>query len=857
MSARTVQRQAQADGDLESASVAERALGLAAKELGDLAAAQAHLKEAVALARRAGLGVREGEARMSLSFVLALRGRTNQALEEAEVATGLLSGCEGARVEAQKALIFQRLGRLDEAMRSYRVAADTFSRLGHRAEVARVCTNRGILHAYRGHFPAAEADLRAAQDMYAALGLEVAAAEVRHNLGFVAARRGDVPAALACYDAAAGEFQRLGVARPAALLDRCEALLQVRLVGEGRMLAQAAVDQLEAAGMRFDLNEARLVLAQAALLDGDHSLARRVAQLARRSLLRQHRSGWAALARYAVLRARWQGGDAAIRVKEASQTAVELDAAGWAVAAADARLIAARAALQRGLTDEAEAELVAMRRARRSGPADLRARAWHAEALLRLARGNETGALAAVRAGLVVLEQHRATLGATELRVHAKSHAGELATLGLTIFLNRGRPDAVLAWAERWRAGVHGMPRARPPSDPVLAARLAALRQVVADLQEAAGAGEETAGLLRRQAALEAAIKKRARHLPGPSTTQPSRRASVASLGQELADRALVELVEVDSRLHAVTVVDGRAKLTSLARTQDLWREVGQLRFSLGRLLSGRGSEASTEAYTAALDHSAHRLDELLLRPLLDDLAERSLVIVPTGGLHHLPWAVLPSCRDRPVTVAPSASQWLAASRAAEEPPSGSALLVAGPGCASAIGEIEDLAALVPAAVTLLPEEATVGAVTAALGGAGIAHLIAHGTFRADNPLFSSLRLADGPLTVYDLELLPKVPSLLVLSACDGGLAAVAAGDELLGLASALLTFGARNVVASVTAVPEDLTHQLMVEFHRRLAGGTSPAAALAAARTAVQVDTVAADPRRHAVTGFTCFGAG
>ena len=39
-----------------------------------------------------------------------------------------------------------------------------------------------------------------------------------------------------------------------------------------------------------------------------------------------------------------------------------------------------------------------------------------------------------------------------------------------------------------------------------------------------------------------------------------------------------------------------------------------------------------------------------------------------------------------------------------------------------------------------------------ALDGAWLAHIAAHGIFRADSPLFSSLRMHDGPLTVYDFE---------------------------------------------------------------------------------------------------------
>lgn len=53
-----------------------------------------------------------------------------------------------------------------------------------------------------------------------------------------------------------------------------------------------------------------------------------------------------------------------------------------------------------------------------------------------------------------------------------------------------------------------------------------------------------------------------------------------------------------------------------------------------------------------------------------------------------------------------------------------------------------------------------------------------HALFRADNPLFSALQLADGPLTVYDLERLRAAPRDMILSACDDGVSAVRPGDE-------------------------------------------------------------------------------
>src|SRR5262249_61829117 len=78
---------------------------------------------------------------------------------------------------------------------------------------------------------------------------------------------------------------------------------------------------------------------------------------------------------------------------------------------------------------------------------------------------------------------------------------------------------------------------------------------------------------------------------------------------------------------------------------------------------------------------------------------------------------------------------------------------------------------------------ATVARVLNAIDGAGLAHIAAHGAFRAASPLFSSLRLDDGPLTVYDLERLRRGPRRLVLSSCDSGVAAPAGGGAGLGRA--------------------------------------------------------------------------
>jgi tetratricopeptide (TPR) repeat protein len=841
------------DVDPEAVSVAERALGLVARVRHDLGAAGVHLERAIDVALAAGLKRRVAEARTSLALVLASLGDVAGALEQADQAAGDLDGGAAARLLVQRSLILQRLGRLDQALQGYRRALPALRRAGDDEGEARLLTNRGILHAYRGDYRAAATDLAAAERGHLALGQRLDAARVRHNLGFVAARRGDVPVALRWFDRAEQDFGRLGVSFPALVLDRCETLLAVRLVDEARRAGTAAAVELQAAGDEIDLAEARLLLSQAALLGGDVAEAGSLAALARRAFVDQERSGWAAMARYAGLRASWAGGDdPRTTVTEAEATVVDLVAAKWTVPALDARLIAARASLDAGLIEAATDHLRLASAARFRGPADVRARAWHAEALLRRSRGNRRGAAHALRAGLQVLVRNRRTLGATELRVHAAAGVADLAQTGMGLAFESGQARRVLAWAERFRPGWTGITRPpRPPDDLEVAEHLAELRYVVAQLEEAGFAGQDPGRLLRRQAALESEISRKTRHATPEGDGDEPVPATIAEIARGLGDRALVELVEHQGRLAAVTLVDGAARLHHLCATAESDQTANTLRFALGRLARPRGSAAARRAAADVAAAASTRLDDLVFGPLRRRVSGRPLVLVPTGSLHAVPWSAVPSCRDRPVTVSPSANGWLRAT--ASGPTGGATVVVAGPRLAQAEPEARDVAKIHPGAVVLTGRRATCRTFLRAVDGADLVHVAAHGRVRADNPLLSSLALADGPLTVYDLERLERAPRCLILSACEVGLSAARAGDELMGLVSSLFALGSRTLVASVVAVGDQAARHLMVELHRRLASGECAAEALAGAQVAAPGDEADA----LSAAGFVSFGAG
>jgi hypothetical protein len=252
------------------------------------------------------------------------------------------------------------------------------------------------------------------------------------------------------------------------------------------------------------------------------------------------------------------------------------------------------------------------------------------------------------------------------------------------------------------------------------------------------------------------------------------------------------------------------------------------------------------------LHDAATRLDAALLRPLATQLGEAPLVVVPTGRLQSVPWSILPSCAGRSMVVVPSAAAWYQAC-AGGPVELRTAAVVAGPHLKGAEQEATGVAKIY-GTEALVGASATVEATLPALRGADLAHLAAHGRLGAENPLFSSLTLADGPLMVYDLEGLDQVPPIVVLAACDSGRHVVCSGDELLGLAATLLAHGTRQLVGSVIPVPDIETAPLMVEFHRLLCGGCTAAEALA------QVQRAAADEGGAALAaaaGFVCVGAG
>ncbi|MEO3855282.1 CHAT domain-containing protein [Acrocarpospora sp. B8E8] len=844
-----IAEKARADGDFELASVASRAVGIAAMHAADLGLAERHLLGAIRFAALAGAPALGGEARLRLAFVWCVLGRIEQAMAEIDGALPDLDAVGRARAEAQRGVIFNHLKRSDDALGCYRAALPVLRRAGDRLWLQRVLCNRGVAHGYRHEFGAAETDLHKAAAICRELGLSLSLAIVQQNLGWVSALRGEVPTALRQLDLAEERFRDLDTHQLCwTLADRTELLLSAGLIAEARMAGEEAVAQFTARNREIGLPEARLLLARIAYLEGDHAGSAREARDAVTGFQRQGRSEWAVLACFVELRSVLASG-AAVTLEAMERCAGELVEAGWPGPEVEARMLAAGLAADCGQHARAQRQLALAGRNRHRGPAILRARAWHAEALLRLARGNRRGAKVAIRTALGVHDDHRATLGATDLRAHASRYRMEVAELGLRLALDGGDPADLLSWAEQGRAR-HLLRRPMlPPDDSYLAEAMAQLRVTVARIQERAeGQGSER--LEQLQIALERKIRDHCRWQDGGAVAPEVVPVSADELAAALGDSALVEYLILDDTVHAITIAAGRVRLWRLGPLAPVGELVNRVPFALRRLGRYRAVPGSRSAAAVMLRDAAAKLDTCLLAPLATEVGDRPLVLIPTGPLQGLPWSVLPSMAGRPVSVSPSAALWHAGTRRAHA--DGPTVVASGPGLpeasreAAAVASIHGVSALVGGA-------ATTHAVVAALDGARLAHLAAHGRLHATNPLFSSLRLADGPLTLYDLERLGRPPQMIVLAACDTGRPVVTAGDELLGFGGTFLALGTRTIVASVLSILDSETTNLMIALHQLMAVGQSAAVALAqvqrqATTEGGQVAAVAA--------GFVCVGA-
>ncbi|MEJ1199626.1 MULTISPECIES: CHAT domain-containing protein [unclassified Streptomyces] len=874
------------------ASIAHQVIGIWQRDFGDTRRALAHLRRARDLAARADSAEREADVLATLGVALVHSGRTREGLAAFERGVARGTGHTRARVLYRRAYVWWVLGRHGEALEDVRRAIPVLRQADDVIWTARALTLRATVHLALGAVERADADFTAAEALWDTTGQEHDKADAVESRGLAAFRSGDVPAALRLLDEAEERYAKLGTPTFMLTIRRCEVLMAAGLATEALTEADGAIAALDGIGGQSTRKaELLLVAARAARLAGDPGTALARAAVAVRLFAGQRRTWYETHARLVLIEARVATGRGSGRlVADAAEVAERLAAFG-APAAPEASLLAGRIALGLGWTADAERHLAVAARSRHSGPPLARMTGWAAQALR---AGSARGVLEACRRGLDVLDDHRMTLGASELRARATAQGAELAALAQRASLVSGGPRRLLVWSERWRATVLSAPPTRPPADPALLSGMTAFREIAARAEEArTDGGRPVPALEREQRRLEREIRSRTLHMRGEAPGDGDR-FDVGRLLRRLGDDVrLVELAVLDGRVHVLLCGQGRVRRFEAGLLADAEREAEHVQAGLRRL-----AHPGAEARLPLVEAAGARLQELLLGPAAAHLGSGPVVVVPPGRLHRVPWALLPALRERVLSVSPSASSWLRA-RETAPPRGGRQVLVRGPGLASGGAEVPELADRygapartpgdeeawaargarpagpqggeeTPTAHTAPPagpdggagrravptvlegEAARVPRVLRELDGAALAHIAAHGTFRADSPLFSSLRMADGPLIVHDFERLDRSPYRIILSCCDTARFASVGADELLGLVTALLPLGTAGVVACSAPVNDAAVVPLMLALHKGLDAGLSLAEALRDARAALPDDAV------HQATGwaFSAFGA-
>jgi tetratricopeptide (TPR) repeat protein len=272
--------------------------------------------------------------------------------------------------------------------------------------------------------------------------------------------------------------------------------------------------------------------------------------------------------------------------------------------------------------------------------------------------------------------------------------------------------------------------------------------------------------------------------------------------------------------------------------------------------------------------------DKLVPGNFLEEaLLSKSLVVVPHGPLHLLPWAALEFDGKRlfercPIGILPNLTCLVTLHRQLSLSPR--IALIGAPAYGKAgsleklllaeaeIQTIEDIYRQYDAIIhdPLIGKDATeegfwkLSRMEKAKGA--IVHIACHGKFETGEPLNSGLLLTDGRLDSAEIAHNRLPFSEVVLSACSSGYRPTEAqgvplsGDDVLGLPGAFLEAGADSVLVSITKAREDATLQLLTLYHEQRSKGVFPLFALQKAQQKM-MENQAYPP--YLWVGFTLYG--
>ncbi|WP_406833008.1 CHAT domain-containing protein [Pedococcus sp. KACC 23699] len=750
----------------------------------------------------------------------------------------------------QEAVVHVSLSDWREALTALAHVDDTSMALLTPRERTAALLNGGLSHLSLLELDQARAQLQEALDTAVAERVPEQEFKARHNLGCLEFYAGNLPGAISLMRSA--DEVDAPVARARAKQDLAQVLLESGLLRQARQTLLGALDEARDEQLALEEADIRLDLAACSLVEGDFAAARR--ELGAAIRIYRTRGADGRQRSTSLLRAAVDLGDG--RVPRGIDTLLVPWLGTGRPVTSEERLavrIHAETLLLRGDVAGAAYAAKPLRGAAHQGLAA----AMHDRLLfakVAAAQGDSRGARREVHASARQLGRRQAPTQSLEVRAALALHGRRLSEFDLGDALASGSARRIFDSVERWRAISHRLPPVRAPLDPDTSALMAQLRQTRLQLGSTA-AGEDEVTLRSRVASLEGRIAERDWSTSAPTVGNPAdhpdERTGRHDVGHVAGHRGGAGAAAAFTRTRAVLGARDEVALVLFAHAGEQYSlEVGAQRRSrvrhlgsvtavtvladrLVRDLRAHAFASVNPALAAAVGRAVDASLAELDRAVLGDLSlprGSGVVVAPSRALASVPWTALPRLAGRPVTVAASLTRW-----ATPQPPAGGPTTVAslaGPGLRRAVDEAGDIAAAWGARSASTPNGTDDSrALIGALAGDTVVHVAAHGTHEPQNPFFSSLHLADGPVFAHELPR-PLRSRHVVLSACDVGQSDLRPGDEPFGLTAALLSLGARSVVAAVAPVADEVAALAMVDYHRQLSVGVPAARALATAVT-------------------------
>ena len=766
-----------------------------------------------------------------------------------------------ARLCTGVANAYSRLGQHQRSREYYTIAAHVFEEIGDRAALAKVYLDLGHVLYQLDQYEQSDAMYEQAEQVSREIQLDALEEQAKYNRAYLHYLRG-------LYSQALQGFSRIrqqltGSSRHIALcdLDEAEIYLQLNLSKDAATLANRAIEQFNQIGMRYEEAKARTFYGVALMQMRRFGEALDIFRTAQKGFEDEGNEYWVALLELHAADVHL----ALERYREAQSLAVNAQQRFETLGIPSRRMLSlvllVRIAIALGEVTTAEEYLAQISSIIDHTGVPLLFFPYHmlcgqfAEIKKMWKQAERAYCLAAED-----LEQHQTRLQHDDLKVTFLQGRNQVyeALVRLNLETEDASISTAFSWCERAKSRglvellAHHLPSVQARTEDSLHRRIDRLREEL-NVQYMRSRPETRS----RQAVLnfEAIVTKEreiARALREVAikdseyvSLQQVTVAGLEEVQQFIPDRTtLIEYFFTQQELIAFVISRRNTKAVRRLAPAEYVRALHtKLSFQLDNFLLGREFiRAHSEQILEVTRHYLQALHKALVEPLLAEISTPHIIIVPHGTLHHLPFHALydGSCylSDRfEITYAPSAS---VLRYCMEKPDVADAqpliVGVADTHAPMVDSEVSALRNIFPEATVLAGERANREGFSRAAQYASFIHVATHATYRQDNPMFSSFKLADGYVTALDLFSMDCQANLVALSGCQSGLGQIAESDDLLGLTRGFLYAGARSLLMSLWTVSDESTVTLMNEFYKAWRAGASKASALQKAMRTVRL---------------------